>query len=45
MMETVKIKSIIRMIKSRRRRWVGHVARMGENRYAYRYLVGKWEGK
>jgi hypothetical protein len=31
--------SIIRLIKSRRMRWVGHVARMGENRNAYRLLV------
>jgi transcription termination factor 2 len=37
--------SIIRMIKSRRMRWAGHVARMGENRNAYRILVGKSEGK
>jgi hypothetical protein len=37
--------SIIRIIKSRRMRWVGHVARMGENRNAYRLLVGKPEGK
>jgi hypothetical protein len=37
--------SIIRVIKSRRVRWVGHVARMGEKRYAYRILVGKPEGK
>jgi hypothetical protein len=29
------------MIKSRKMRWVGHVARMGEKRYAYRILVGK----
>jgi hypothetical protein len=34
---------IIRVIKSRRLRWVGHVARMGERRYAYRILVGKRE--
>jgi predicted ABC-class ATPase len=33
--------SIIRIIKSRRMRWVGHVARMGEKRNAYRLLVGK----
>jgi hypothetical protein len=33
--------SIIRIIKSRRMRWAGHVARMGENRNAYRLLVGK----
>jgi hypothetical protein len=37
--------SIIRLIKSRRRRWAGHVARMGENMNAYRILVGKPEGK
>jgi hypothetical protein len=33
------------MIKSRRMRWEGHVARMGEKRNAYRILVGKPEGK
>jgi hypothetical protein len=33
------------MMKSRRVRWAGHVARMGETRYAYRILVGKSEGK
>jgi hypothetical protein len=33
--------SIIRIIKSRRMRWAGHVARMGETRNAYRLLVGK----
>jgi hypothetical protein len=37
--------NIIRMIQSRRRRWAGHVARMGETRNAYRILVGKPEGK
>jgi hypothetical protein len=37
--------SIIKMIKSRRMRWTGHVARMGEKRNAYRLLVGKPEGK
>jgi transcription termination factor 2 len=37
--------SIIRMIKSRRMRWAGHVARMGEKRNAYRILVGNLEGK
>jgi hypothetical protein len=36
--------SIIRMIKSRRMRWTGNVARMAK-RYAYRILVGKPEGK
>jgi hypothetical protein len=33
------------MIKSRRMRWVGHVARIGEKRNAYRILVEKPEGK
>jgi hypothetical protein len=37
--------SIIRMIKSRRTGWVGHVARMGKKRNTYRLLVGKPEGK
>jgi hypothetical protein len=37
--------SIIRIIKSRRMRWAGHVARMGEKRNVYRLLVGKPEGK
>jgi hypothetical protein len=37
--------NIIRIIKSRRMRLAGHVARMGEKRNAYRILVGKHEGK
>ncbi|KAJ4431356.1 hypothetical protein ANN_19953 [Periplaneta americana] len=36
---------VIRDIKSRRLRWAGHVARMGESRNAYRVLVGRPEGK
>ena len=36
---------IIRNIKSRRLRWAGHVARMGESRKAYRVLVGRPGGK
>jgi hypothetical protein len=36
---------IIRQIKSRRMRWVGHAAHMGEGRNVYRVLVGKPEGK
>ena len=36
--------NIIGVIKSRRLRWAGHVARMGETRGAYRALVGKPEG-
>jgi hypothetical protein len=35
--------NIIRVMKSRRLRWAGHVARMGERRGAYRALVGKPE--
>jgi hypothetical protein len=35
----------IKIIKSRRMRWAGHIARMGEKRTAYRILVGKSEGK
>jgi hypothetical protein len=37
--------SINRIIKSRKMRWAGHVARMGEKRSVYRLLVGKPEGK
>jgi hypothetical protein len=37
--------SIIRIIKSRRMRWAGHVERMGEKRNVCRLLVGKPEGK
>jgi hypothetical protein len=37
--------SIIRIIKSRRMRRAGHVARMGEKRNLYRLLVGKPEGR
>jgi hypothetical protein len=36
---------IIRQMKSRRMRWAGHVARMGQGRNVYRDLVGKPEGK
>jgi hypothetical protein len=37
--------SIIKIIKSRRMRWVGHVARMGARRNVYTLLVGNQEGK
>jgi hypothetical protein len=37
--------NIIRLIKSRRIRWAGHVARKGEKRKFYKVLVGKPEGK
>jgi len=37
--------NIVRVVKSRRMRWVGHVARMGERRGVHRVLVRKPEGK
>ena len=37
--------NIVQVIKSRRMRWAGHVALMGEGRGVYRVLVGKPEGK
>ena len=37
--------NIVRAIKSRRMRWAGHVARMGEEKRVYRVLVGKPEGR
>ena len=37
--------NIVLVIKSRRMRWIGHVARKGEEREVYRVLVGKLEGK
>jgi hypothetical protein len=37
--------NIVRVIKSRRKRWKEHVARMGKERGVYRVLVGKREGK
>ena len=37
--------NIVRVIKWRRMRWAGHVARMGEERGVYRVLVGNLEGK
>jgi hypothetical protein len=37
--------NIVRVIKSKRMRWAGHVARMGEGRSVYRVLVGRPEGK
>jgi hypothetical protein len=37
--------SVTIIIKSRRKRWAGHVKRMGEKRKAYRILVGTPEGK
>jgi hypothetical protein len=37
--------NIVRVIKSRRMRWTGHAARMGEGRGVYRVLVERLEGK
>jgi hypothetical protein len=37
--------NIVRVVKSRRMKWAGHVARMGEERGVHRVLVGKPEGK
>jgi hypothetical protein len=39
------VPNIVRVIKSSRMRWAGHVARMGEGSGVYRDLVGKPEGK
>jgi hypothetical protein len=36
--------NIVKVIKSRRMRWAGHVARMGEGRGVYRVLIGRPEG-
>ena len=42
----ITVKSdIIRIVKSRRLRWAGHVTRMGNERWAWKLLVGKPEGK
>ena len=37
--------NIVRVVKSRRMRWAGHVARLGEGRGVHRVLMGKPEGK
>ena len=37
--------NIVRVVKSRRMRWAGHVANMREGRVVHRVLVGKTEGK
>ena len=37
--------NIVRVVKSRRMRWAGHVARMGDGRGVHRVLVGKPEGR
>ena len=37
--------NIVRVVKSRRMRWAGDVARMGEGRGVHRVLIGKPDGK
>ena len=44
-MDLYSLPNIVRVVKSRRMRWAGHVARMGEGRGVHRVLVGKPEGK
>jgi hypothetical protein len=41
---TYAVSSEVRVVKSRRMRWAGHMARMGEGRGVHRVLVGKPEG-
>ena len=43
--ELYSLSNIVRVVKSRKMRWTGHVARIGEGRGVYRVLVGKPEGK
>ena len=43
--ELYSSRNIVRVIKSRRLRWAGHVARMEEGRGVHKVLVGKSEGK
>jgi hypothetical protein len=45
MLEGFNSPNIVRVIKSSRMRWAGHVARMGKERGAFRVLVGRSEGK
>ena len=42
---TMNYLSSVRVVKSKKMRWAGHVARMGQGRGVYRVLVGKPEGK
>ena len=44
-MSRESVPNIVRVVKSRRMRWAGHVARMGQGSGMYRVLVGKPEGK
>jgi len=43
--ELYSLPNIVLVVKSRRMRWAGHVARMGEGRGVHRVLVGKPKGK
>jgi hypothetical protein len=45
MNDLYSLPNIVRVVKSRRMRWAGHVARIGEVRDVHRLLVGKPEGK
>ena len=45
MLDLYSLPSIVREVKSRRMRWAGHMACMGEGRGVHRVLVGKPEGK
>ena len=44
-MDLYTLQNIMQVVKSRRMRWAGHEARMGEERGVHRVLVGKPEGK
>ena len=44
-LDLYSLPNIVRVVKSRRMRWAGHVAHMGEDRGVHRVLVGKPEGK
>ena len=45
LMYLYSLPNIVRVVKSRRMRWAGHVACMGEGRGVHKVLVGKPEGK
>jgi len=45
LMDFYSLPNIVRVVKSRRMRWAGHVVRMGEGRGMHSVLVGKPEGK
>ena len=45
LIDLYSLPNIVRVVKSRRMRWAGHVARMGDVRSVHRVLIGKPEGK